>query len=139
MIIVFFLMIPRPPISTLTDTLVPYTTLFRSRLRPDHGRYRLCRKRRRRPHPRCRSRSLCIQTHLRDEIYRDRGGIVQGPRSSLNASAAKFDESDGVLFRLAGTDQVPVNAVRVGCLRSEERRVGKECVSTCRSRWSPVH
>src|SRR3546814_2669254 len=29
-----------------------------------------------------------------------------------------------------------------GCmerLRSEERRVGKECVSTCRSRWSPYH
>src|SRR3546814_2319031 len=24
-------------------------------------------------------------------------------------------------------------------LRSEERRVGKECVSTCRSRWSPYH
>src|SRR3546814_17256445 len=23
--------------------------------------------------------------------------------------------------------------------RSEERRVGKECVSTCRSRWSPFH
>src|SRR3546814_4134922 len=23
------------------------------------------------------------------------------------------------------------------CMRSEERRVGKECVSTCRSRWSP--
>src|SRR3546814_19581869 len=33
----------------------------------------------------------------------------------------------------------------IGCgwggmaLRSEERRVGKECVSTCRSRWSPYH
>src|SRR3546814_12203850 len=27
--------------------------------------------------------------------------------------------------------------VEVG--RSEERRVGKECVSTCRSRWSPYH
>src|SRR3546814_1616691 len=28
-----------------------------------------------------------------------------------------------------------------GCCqgRSEERRVGKECVSTCRSRWSPYH
>src|SRR3546814_14330086 len=29
-----------------------------------------------------------------------------------------------------------------GCVvfsRSEERRVGKECVSTCRSRWSPYH
>src|SRR3546814_12608806 len=30
---------------------------------------------------------------------------------------------------------------RTGCWdrRSEERRVGKECVSTCRSRWSPDH
>src|SRR3546814_13817162 len=24
-------------------------------------------------------------------------------------------------------------------IRSEERRVGKECVSTCRSRWAPYH
>src|SRR3546814_14056159 len=31
----------------------------------------------------------------------------------------------------------PVNLF--GYLRSEERRVGKECVSTCRSRWSPYH
>src|SRR3546814_2947171 len=29
------------------------------------------------------------------------------------------------------------NLVRGG--RSEERRVGKDCVSTCRSRWSPYH
>src|SRR3546814_7084815 len=28
---------------------------------------------------------------------------------------------------------------RQGKMRSEERRVGKECVSTCRSRWSPYH
>src|SRR3546814_11507820 len=27
----------------------------------------------------------------------------------------------------------------VRAARSEERRVGKECVSTCRSRWSPYH
>src|SRR3546814_5298148 len=27
----------------------------------------------------------------------------------------------------------------VNMQRSEERRVGKECVSTCRSRWSPYH
>src|SRR3546814_816067 len=27
----------------------------------------------------------------------------------------------------------------IGQSRSEERRVGKECVSTCRSRWSPYH
>src|SRR3546814_9215551 len=33
------------------------------------------------------------------------------------------------------------NAIRGGMTsdRSEERRVGKECVSTCRSRWSPYH
>src|SRR3546814_18853245 len=31
----------------------------------------------------------------------------------------------------ANRDAVPI--------RSEERRVGKECVSTCRSRWSPSH
>src|SRR3546814_7914172 len=28
---------------------------------------------------------------------------------------------------------------RLAVARSEERRVGKECVSTCRSRWSPSH
>src|SRR3546814_3237220 len=28
---------------------------------------------------------------------------------------------------------------RLNWSRSEERRVGKECVSTCRSRWSPYH
>src|SRR3546814_17525245 len=27
----------------------------------------------------------------------------------------------------------------IAALRSEERRVGKECVRTCRSRWSPYH
>src|SRR3546814_5699362 len=31
------------------------------------------------------------------------------------------------------------NGARHLAARSEERRVGKECVSTCRSRWSPYH
>src|SRR3546814_11775260 len=30
-------------------------------------------------------------------------------------------------------------AMATAYFRSEERRVGKECVSTCRSRWSPYH
>src|SRR3546814_12237194 len=35
---------------------------------------------------------------------------------------------------------LPNSTVRwAGGWRSEERRVGKECVSTCRSRWSPYH
>src|SRR3546814_13981685 len=38
-------------------------------------------------------------------------------------------------FVIAGTTTI----VAMGVARSEERRVGKECVSTCRSRWSPYH
>src|SRR3546814_17181889 len=38
------------------------------------------------------------------------------------------------LSKELGVPVVPTVAVR-----SEERRVGKECVSTCRSRWSPYH
>src|SRR3546814_15360054 len=34
---------------------------------------------------------------------------------------------------------VMLSARQVERIRSEERRVGKECVSTCRSRWSPYH
>src|SRR3546814_3889125 len=38
-------------------------------------------------------------------------------------------------------ENVGLNPTRAGLVevRSEERRVGKECVSTCRSRWSPYH
>src|SRR3546814_13213085 len=40
------------------------------------------------------------------------------------------DRQPGGIDAPAACDQIP---------RSEERRVGKECVSTCRSRWSPYH
>src|SRR3546814_6276789 len=44
---------------------------------------------------------------------------------------------------ISGDVQHPANAGRLcvkgSALRSEERRVGKECVSTGRSRWSPYH
>src|SRR3546814_15956285 len=43
---VFFLMIRRPPRSTRTDTLFPYTTLFRS-VPADRGAHDLCPRRRR--------------------------------------------------------------------------------------------
>src|SRR3546814_2380963 len=40
----------------------------------------------------------------------------------------------------AGRDDVARAVDRIDLdVRSEERRVGKECVSTCRSRWSPYH
>src|SRR3546814_17742100 len=51
------------------------------------------------------------------------------------------------LFRVPESDAHLKPAISFGRLiflnqktfRSEERRVGKECVSTCRSRWSPYH
>src|SRR3546814_11769648 len=49
-----------------------------------------------------------------------------------------------IMLREAPQLQKPlIDGVRNGwqpkSARSEERRVGKECVSTCRSRWSPYH
>src|SRR3546814_15239489 len=46
--------------------------------------------------------------------------------------------------RLSDTEMTATVVTKVGPVkarfqRSEERRVGKECVSTCRSRWSPYH
>src|SRR3546814_12086790 len=41
--------------------------------------------------------------------------------------------------RLKANPDTFLMIVAVGASRSEERRVGKECVSTCRSRWSPYH
>src|SRR3546814_15108835 len=43
------------------------------------------------------------------------------------------------LDHLAGLAQDLPLALDLLAARSEERRVGKECVSTCRSRWSPEH
>src|SRR3546814_15367202 len=42
--------------------------------------------------------------------------------------------------QVASDDHPAVHELReLSMWRSEERRVGKECVSTCRSRWSPYH
>ena len=35
--------------------------------------------------------------------------------------------------------RMKVKKLKVGHARSEERRVGKECLRLCRSRWSPYH
>src|SRR3546814_13561409 len=39
----------------------------------------------------------------------------------------------------AGDYYVSISQVNNPCCRSAERRVGNECVSTCRSRWVPCH
>src|SRR3546814_19361123 len=43
------------------------------------------------------------------------------------------------LFYNAGDAELALLNAEAATPRSEERRVGKECVSTCRVRWSPYH
>src|SRR3546814_15786485 len=77
------------------------------------------------------------------------------PTSTSRASydaLASHDEGSAAWFHADRTDgcngtgpagggrrRQPVHVEPQGLRRSEERRVGKECVSTCRSRWSPYH
>src|SRR3546814_14740063 len=50
-------------------------------------------------------------------------------------------ETRSELIKECGPSHSPGDghSCRVRRSRSEERRVGKECVSTCKSRWSPYH
>src|SRR3546814_7028156 len=63
--------------------------------------------------------------------------IAENPDAVADALAALADTA------ASGAAVVAVNAKDADTLaalaRSEERRVGQECVSTCRSRWSPHH
>src|SRR3546814_985052 len=65
-------------------------------------------------------------------------GSLEGARVAGGGAGEQQD-------RVAGRDRAALEgALLVGeaalvLRRSEERRVGKECVSTCRSRWSPYH
>src|SRR3546814_14238788 len=63
------------------------------------------------------------------------GDFVRVFRSAL----LEADEVVAVLLSgsLSGTFQAAQAAIKAA--RSEGRRVGKECVSTCKSRWSPYH
>src|SRR3546814_19046613 len=60
--------------------------------------------------------------------------VARQAGQEVAAAAAADEVGEGG----AGEDVVVGAAVKSGH-RSEERRVGKECVSTCRSRWSPDH
>src|SRR3546814_3759191 len=55
--------------------------------------------------------------------------VAQGTADALREQSG-MDNLEDAFVQLIGSEEG---------LRSEERRVGKECVSTCRSRWSPYH
>src|SRR3546814_14723656 len=66
-------------------------------------------------------------------IGRDRDGMLRG-----TLAASTSEEINIVLVALQSAG-FTITATSSQDPRSEERRVGKECVSTCRSRWSPYH
>src|SRR3546814_16980459 len=145
-------MIRRPPRSTRTDTLFPYTTLFRAIVevallvlkegqRHYGATYELCSEGRFTAYDigetigRVTGQSISVQEISADDYLTVLFG--DGDRSQfahqvavLKSISKRYSEHDfvgnpNVLTWLLG--------------RSTERRVGKECVSTCRSRWSPYH
>src|SRR3546814_13955664 len=93
-------MIRRPPRSTRTDTLFPYTTLFRSSV-------------------------------FEYAVRPDSQSIRDGARCFVFPSNALWTAHIATRPALADSGDTED--------RSEERRVGKECVSTCRYRRSPHH
>src|SRR3546814_11528633 len=54
-----------------------------------------------------------------------------------SGSVVIMDCTNGDILAMTSMPAYDPNAFSGGIRRSEERRVGKECVSTCRSRWSP--
>src|SRR3546814_11185861 len=103
-LLIFFLMIRRPPRSTRTDTLFPYTTLFRSL---DHRRAAI----------------LVTLGVIGDQPDGEIAGRLEQQLPARQPAVAIVEAAAG--------DAVPQKAVALG--RSEERRVGKEWVSRGRS------
>src|SRR3546814_13151044 len=121
-------MIRRPQVHTRTDTLFPYTTLVRSAIGNAEGRP-----------------FTALAVDDRD---------FTGTRQRYPAAATVDDRRHVAIFeravdrsfqrrlfghlRRAADVEGPHRKLRAR-LRSEERRVGKGCVSTCSTRWSPDH
>src|SRR3546814_987717 len=74
-------------------------------------------------------------------------GTIETPSFIFCGTKASVKGVTPAQLREARTDIILSNTyhlmiqpgAEVVARRSEERRVGKECVSTCRSRWSPYH
>src|SRR3546814_15599182 len=119
-------MIRRPPRSTRTDTLFPYTTLFRS------------------------NNTMQTRSNIKEAVagYRKTVEFVVTPAFAYTTNAKYADlvlpvttpwERVGYFSDKYARECLFVTANVIPPFRSEERRVGKGCVSTCRSRWSPYH
>src|SRR3546814_11212365 len=119
----FFLMIRRPPRSTRTDTLFPYTTLFRS---------------------------LAL---LGEVVATTRNGLLASGSSCEVADFDRPEELQPLIARTAPdvvvnaaattavdrAEREPAPAFRANAQRTDYRRLGKEGASTCTTGWSTTH
>src|SRR3546814_19087027 len=113
-------MLLRPPRSTRTDTRFLDTTLFRSTGRLVMG-------------------GIAVEDGL-ELLLRQR--VVLGDVVALAEPVVRVGRIGAARVALQEfLEQARrfIVATALERVRSEERRVGKECVSTCRSRWSPYH
>src|SRR3546814_12318437 len=69
------------------------------------------------------------------------GNTAAGYSSTGGSDTFHFPDGNATIARAIVRKPVPAVAApgEIESIRSEERRVGKACVSTCRSRWSPDH
>src|SRR3546814_18512697 len=118
-------MVPRPPRSTRTDTLLPHTTLFRATvpINPQFG-----------------SLNLAQAVILLAYEWSKGEALASPPDVPLDPPAPHKELEDLIDHLVRDLDAAgyffPPERTTT---RSEARRVGKEWVSTCRSRWSPYH
>src|SRR3546814_16706862 len=68
----------------------------------------------------------------------DTSAFLEQAKARFRSIQAIWDSGDTQKLSDYLTDDL-IAELKPQILRSEERRVGKECVSTCRSRWSPYH
>src|SRR3546814_4645792 len=153
-------MIRLPPRSTRTDTLFPYTTLFRSNVTQvieqelngvedllymsstsnsngsasitvtfesgtDIDKAQMD----------VQNQLTLVEQRLPEEVRRQGIPVRQANAGFLMLLAVGSKSGQTAPLELGNF----ANPQILDELRSEERRVGKECVSTCRSRWSPYH
>src|SRR3546814_14532051 len=107
-------MIRRPPRSTRTDTLFPYTTLFRSNVLVG-----------------------MLFPGIVDQDVKSAKFTNRLLHRGLAKSGLAHVTCDGYGLSALCLNDAACLASVVMLARSAERRVGKECVRSCRSRWSP--
>src|SRR3546814_12112404 len=135
----------RPPRATLTDTLLPYTTLFRPI--PGSTSAEWVEEAHPRQHAPVSIRGLTpgIAYNLGDCCHPVPGDRIVGVRRTgepievhtIDCRSLEVDQNDDwVDLSWDSKSKGGTARLQVGL---EERRVGQEWVRSCRSRWSPYH